>query len=123
MWFWPPHGLPGGADSLDKPPEGGTIQMWLSGVVFALVPTVYGVRCLAAGATTIIGRRGWLTVTGWPGIAFGITFVSLGLLMHFHYFWSVHPRLCHYCELGKLVSLLAFAGSLGVAVFGVLVFG
>jgi len=122
--MWPPHNLPDLGDYLQKPPpHGGRLLMWICGVGFAALPALYGLRCLLTGATTIIGRRGLLAVTGLPGVAFAVAFLSVGFWLHVHYFWSNHRKLSSYHELGKTASLAVLAGSLLLGAFGVLAFG
>ena len=123
MWVWPPHGLPDAADHLEQTPQRDTGQMWVRGVLVAAVPAVYGIRCLLSGETTIIGRHGWLTITGSASVAFAVAFISLACWLHFQYFWTNHQRLWRYSELGKLAAIAAFSGSLIFGCISLIVFG
>ena len=123
MLVWPPHGLPDAADGFAESRRENVLQKWVMGVIVALIPAVYGIRCVIAGATTIIGRRGWVAVTGWAGVAFAIAFVSLACWLHFHYFWANHHRLWRFSELGKFVALVTFAVSVLIGFVAFVAFG
>jgi hypothetical protein len=77
------------ADQLEGPPQGSGWTKWIGGVFFALLPGIGGIVAITRGR-----------------IAVGAFFISLGLFVHFHYFWGLHPKLCALSGLGKNVAAL-----------------
>lgn len=86
------RGAPEIASRMDEPPVGDGWTKWIGGAVFPVLIAAPGYVFWATGA-----------------VATCIVLVSVGLLLHFHYFWGLHP---------KLVALSAFAKN--VAAFGAL---
>lgn len=80
----------------DGPPEGGRPAQWLLGVV---VPSSFAV--LGAHA---VARH-------WPMVA-GVFCVSLGLLLHVHYFWGLSRRLQPYSDLAKTLAAVPLIGAI-----------
>lgn len=110
------------ADSLSHSPSGGRIKMWLFGVCLALIPLGYGVRCLFTGHARFFGRRGsHLDLDGTAAISLAIAYIAVGLFMHAHWFWGLHPRLFRFSPILKVLVLLAFIGSFGYTMFRIFV--
>jgi hypothetical protein len=115
------------ADKFSGPPTGNREQMWGLGVVLAAFPTGYGLYCCLTGhAKTFnisiaqiapFGRSLLLDVAGGAAIALGLAFVFLGLFLHFHWFWCHHRILFRYYEIGKVVSLIGLAVSIGCHIY------
>lgn len=98
-------------------PSGGRLKMWMAGVGVALIPIVYGIRCLAQGEARLFGRGANLDLTGHPAVALSIAYLAVGAFIHFHYFWGLHPRLYPFSLLLKLLAVLVFLGGFGSAVY------
>lgn len=84
-----------GAD-LDRPPEGGRWTKWLCGVVAP-------VSLIAWGAYALVRRQ--------PPVV-GVFWASLGLFVHFHYFWGLSRRLQPYSELAKTLAAIPLIGAI-----------
>jgi hypothetical protein len=108
-------------DSLSHTPSGGRLKLWLLGVGVALIPVGYGIRCLLAGQATLFGKRGArLELTGSEAFAMAIAYFAIGVFIHAHWFWGLHPKLEGFSSLLKTMSLLAFLGGLGYTAFNIL---
>lgn len=95
--------------------------MWLAGVGCALIPIIYGSKCLWTGSARLFGKRtSGLTLTGDAGFALAIAYIAVGAFIHFHFFWGLHPRLHKFCGLMKLFALLVFLATFGYAMFKVI---
>jgi len=110
---------------LPHTPEPPTAQAWVDGIVLASVPVLYGAVCLVTRHAWFLNmRRGagsllseWF---GRPALALGIIYISLGLIAHFHCFWSSRPVLGSYWEIGEAVSTVSLIGGLSWFIFEVL---
>lgn len=94
-------------------------RRWLRGFFLPL---------LLAGASffVIVNRQGFVprglswrlhSITGTNAVIEGVVFACLALWSHSHWFWSDHPRLHGYAELGKIISLVGLIGSFAFAIF------
>ena len=45
-------------------------------------------------------------------VAVGIAFISLGSLLHCHFFWSWRERFLGYAQIGKMLSILGILGGM-----------
>jgi hypothetical protein len=61
-----------------------------------------------------------MVLDGSEAIAMGITWICLGLFLHFHYFWPTLKRLYIFSELGKIVAAFGFIASLGYVFWSIL---
>jgi len=123
MRIRPSDEFPNAANHHDAPEQGDVVRFWIVGVGIAVIPALYGVRCLIRGTTTIVGRGGWATIGGSPGVALAISFLAAGAWLHFHFLWENHERLRPYGELGKLLAIFSFAASLMYAGIAFLIVG
>ena len=98
------------------------MAQWLGGVIIPLALLVYGVHCILAHHG-IVGGRFPLELHGAPAVALGIAAVSLGTLLHCHYFWGNIYHLSFLAVLGKIISLIGFIISVGYIIVRVGVFG
>lgn len=104
------------AESLAHAPSGGRLKMWLLGVGLALIPIYYGIRCMQAGRTTFFGTRGArLELTGSEAMAMAIAYIAVGLFIHAHWFWGLHPKFGALSPILKVLATLVFLGGLGYA--------
>jgi hypothetical protein len=109
------------ADNLSHAPSGGRFKMWFLGVGFALIPICYAIRCLQTGHTTLWGRRGTnLDLTGSSALAMAIAYIAIGVFIHAHWFWGLHPKLEPLSPILKVLAVLVFLGSLGYAGYKIL---
>ncbi len=109
-------------ESLADTPSGGRVKMWLVGAVIALIPFVYGLRCLVRGSAWFPGRYGYgLTLTGWGAASMAIAYMCIGAFIHFHYFWGIHPRLQDWSYPLKVAAGFVFVVSLGYASWLILI--
>jgi hypothetical protein len=99
-------------DLIEALPRGGAPTRWLGGVGVALLPWLYGVSC-------IVTRRGELgtiiwpsAVDGGPAIVLGVGWIGVGLFLHFHFFFGLHPTLQAYSRRGKSIALVVACAGL-----------
>jgi hypothetical protein len=112
----PPSGRRRSFDDLfEGQARGGMPTMWLAGVVMALLPFLYGVRC-------IITKQGDLGTTLWPAevhggaaVALGLGWIGLAAFIHFHFFFGLHPGLRPYCRGGKTIALVLACSGMAIA--------
>jgi hypothetical protein len=106
------------ADSLSHSPSGGRLKMWLLGVGLALVPLCYAIHCLQTGHTTFFGRRGLnLDLTGSAAVAMAVAYIAVGVFIHAHWFWGLHPKLEPLSPILKVLAVLVFLGGLGYTAY------
>jgi len=106
------------AENLSHSPSGGRIKMWLLGFFSVPIPLAYGVHCLITGHARFFGRRGsHLDLHGTAAVSLAIAYMAVGLFMHAHWFWGLHPRLFRFSPVLKVFALLIFIGSFGYAMF------
>jgi hypothetical protein len=109
------------AEHLASSPSGGRFKMWLLGVVLALIPAGYGVFSLITGNARFFGRQGsHVDLDGAGGIALSIAYIAVGVFIHAHWFWGLHPRLELFSPILKLIAVLAFLVGFGYAMYRVI---
>ena len=109
------------AESLSESPSGGRLKLWLLGAGLALVPIYYGIHCLQTGHATLFGSRGGrLDLTGSAAVSMAITYLAVGVFIHAHWFWGLHPKLEPLSPILKVLAVLVFLGSLGYTGYKVL---
>ena len=92
--------------------------MWLLGFCLALIPICYGVNCLFAHEATLFGRRGSrLEFHGTPADTLAVAYIAVGLFIHAHWFWGLHPRLQAFSYFGKVLSVLVFLPCFGYTIY------
>jgi hypothetical protein len=101
------------ASDLSDPPSGGPLKMWLVGAGIAAIPVGYGIRCWMTGHAMFIGRGSNLDLTGPAATAMAIAYMAVGVFIHGHWFWGLHPRLERFCSIPKVLAALTFIGSFG----------
>lgn len=94
--------------------------MWSIGVILALVPVLYGIKGVIEKKTILPGRGRILELTGTDAILMSCAYISLGLLMHSHFFWASHPKLWRFSDALKAVSLIAFLSLFGIVVIRII---
>jgi hypothetical protein len=102
-------------DLIEARPRGGAPTKWLGGIGLAALPALYGIQCL-------VTQQGQLGTTIWPSklegggaIALGIGWLGVGLFLHFHFFFGLHPRLDAYSKRGKSIALVIAGAGLTMA--------
>ena len=109
------------AEDLAYAPSGGRVKMLLLGIVLALVPLGYGVRCLLTGHARFFGERGsHLDLYGSAAIALAIAYIAVGVFIHAHWFWGLHPKLEPLSYLLKILAVLTFLGGFGYAIYQIM---
>jgi hypothetical protein len=103
--------------TLADEPSGGRVKMWLVGVGVALAPVIYGVYCLISGHAILPGDPESLDVYGDAAFGLAIASMAVGLFIHAHWFWGLHPRYSFLCAPLKLVALVVFLASFGFGIF------
>jgi len=124
MGFWTNKGYRTAfddAEDLAYPPSGGRIKMWLLGVGLALVPIGYGIYCWRIGHAFLFGEDSNLDVTGTTAIAFAVAYISVGIFIHAHWFWGLHPRFELVSYILKFLAVLLFLGSFGYGIYRVVI--
>lgn len=120
IWNRPVRTVFGEAESLSGSPSGGRIKMWLLGFCLALIPICYGVHCLFAHEATLFGRGGSrLEFHDMSADTLAVAYIAVGLFIHAHWFWGIHPRLQPFSNFGKLLSLLVFLPTFGYAIYSI----
>jgi len=106
------------AEDLAYGPSGGVLKMWIAGLLLAIIPVIYAIICLFSGHTYFIGQHGHgLDLTGSAAQSLAIAYLALGLFIHFHYFWGLHPYLYRFSQIFKMLTLLCFLGSFLYTIF------
>ena len=91
------------------------------GIGLAAFPIGYGIQCLFTGHARFFGRRGsFLDVDGSAAVALAVAYIAVGVFIHSHWFWGLHPKLEPLSELLKTVAALTFLGAFGYAIYSVL---
>ncbi|MEI7729285.1 MAG: hypothetical protein WCO56_06920 [Verrucomicrobiota bacterium] len=109
------------AEDLAYAPSGGRLAMWLLGVGFALLPFGYGVWCLFTGHACFFGRgSSSLDLEGPAAVALAIAYLAVGVFIHAHWFWGLHPKLEPMSCLLKLLSVLVFIGCFGYTMYRII---
>lgn len=117
--FGMPERRPSGRRSIgeliEAQPRGGAPTMWLGGVGLALLPLLYGIRC-------VVTQRGELGTIIWPSeveggaaISLGVGWIGVGLYLHFHFFFGLHQGLARHSRRGKSIGLVLACAGLVVA--------
>ena len=106
------------AAALGSSPAGGSVKMWIMGIGVAIIPIIYGINCLISGHTYFPGRGSTgINLTGTAAQSLAIAYIAVGIFIHFHYFWGLHPRLYCFSQLLKMLALLCFLGSFFYSIF------
>ena len=93
---------------------------WACGVAFPLLILGWGLRVMCLPTVTLgVGflrrtSRRHLELTGSEPWWFGLALLGAAGLAHFHFYWTNHPKLAPYAELGKIISLIILIACLGV---------
>jgi hypothetical protein len=109
-------------DDWEDIPASGPIAKWFGGMIVPLALIAYGITCIIT-QHGIVGSRTPLELHGMKAVALGIATVSIALFLHCHYFWGNIYHLSAWAVLGKIVSLIAFIGSIGYLLWYVGVLG
>jgi hypothetical protein len=107
-------------EDLAYSPSGGRAKMCGLGVARALIPIVYGIRCLCTGHALLFGQNRDLDVTGRTAVALAIAYIAVGIFMHAHWFWGLQPKLEIVSYVLKFLAVLVFLGSLGYVMYKVI---
>ena len=96
-------------------PPSGWKEMWIGGIVVALLPVGFGVYCLCTGHAYFPRRHGrGLDLQGREAVVLAISYIALGAYLHFAWFWGRHPRLRSWsARLGR-AAMIVFLSGLGV---------
>ena len=122
FWLRHPHETDAAiAESLSHSPAGGRLKMWLLGVGVAAIPIYHGIRCWQTEHATFLGSRGArLELTGSAAVAMAIAYIAVGLFIHAHWFWGLHPKLEALSPVLKALAVLVFLGGLGYTGYRIL---
>ena len=94
---------------------------WFGGLIVPAVMLSYGIKsCILQKSVLFGGRRHGMTLDGSEAVAMGITWICLGLFLHFHLFWPTLKRLYIFTDLGKIVAALGFIASLGYVFWSIM---
>ena len=55
-------------------------------------------------------------------VAMAIAYIAVGVFIHAHWFWGLHPRLEALSPILKVLAVLVFLGGLGYTVYRILEF-
>lgn len=105
-------------DFLLEEPRDTPWNKWVCGTGFPILVLGMGIRAFFLPTivltTRSAGRR--LELTGSDPWWLGLVLIGAAGLAHFHFFWTNHPRLAEYVELGKVISLMTLIVGIGVIV-------
>jgi hypothetical protein len=113
--FFPPTNYRSSAsdDDLASIPSSRWFPKWIGGIVIPLFFVVYAVVCWITRHGLLPGENTTpLNLYGKDAVALGVVSASVGVLLHCHFFWGNIYHLSAWAVLGKIVSLMAFVGSL-----------
>jgi hypothetical protein len=97
-------------------PPGGWKEMWIGGIVVALLPVAYGAYCLYSGHAYFPRRHGpALDLQGWEAVVLAVAYIAIGAFLHFQFFWGRHPRLRSWSPRLKRGALLIVSSGIGYA--------
>ena len=106
------------AEDLTDFPTGGWIKQWLLGLALPSFIIFYGICCIRHGHTLVLGEHGNSTiVTGNVGFSFAISYILIGLFMHFHYFWGLSRNLWRFSYALKSLTVIGFVLSFLYAMY------
>jgi len=91
------------SDSFGQGPEPGPGKRWFFGIVLAAVP-------VGVGLLTLYYAIAYSKTADW--FAFGLSILSAGTALHFHYFWAARPSAHTLRHVGTRVSLAVLVASL-----------
>lgn len=116
MWFWRvPHNPSAYDDVFEGQPAQSWWHKWMLGVVVPLGLIGFGLWIIIAQEITTIGRHR-ATFHGINAISLGCAGVSIGLFLHFHYFWGNIYDQAWFAVLGKIVALIGLITSLAFVI-------
>jgi hypothetical protein len=99
-------------DILLEDPRDTPWNKWGCGVAFPVLIIGWGLRVMYLPTVSLglgfLGRTGrrHLELSGSDPWWFGLALLGAACLAHFHFFWTNHPPLAAFAELGKVVSLI-----------------
>jgi len=109
----PEPGPPRAIDLTSKPTDA-WLATWVGGIVLPVALLAYGVTATVARHAIIVnlryyrhldplGKSPWIDFVGREGDFFGLAIIFVTLSIHFHWFWSSHPKLVYFYD--PLLSL------------------
>jgi|SRR6516165_4297456 len=101
----------------DFEPSGGAAKKWVVGVGLVLLPVLYGVYCLMTSRVVLLGSDS--TAEGPAATGLAISFVSVGLFIHAHWFWGL-SRFAFIRPILEGLSLVLFTCGLVFAMYKML---
>lgn len=108
------------AEDFAHSPSGGRLKMWLVGFGFAAIPFIYGLRCWWTGHAKFFGKGSALDLTGASATSMAVAYIAVGVFIHAHWFWGLHPRLEPFSIVPKFLAALAFLGSFGYTLYRII---
>ena len=96
---------------------------WIGGVLLPILLTGYGVSCAITQHAVMTDNYISMEIGGQRAIAYGIAAISVGLLLHFHYFWANIQRLAPFAMLGKIPSLVGLIVGVGYLIVQIGIWG
>jgi len=99
---------PRAIDIASKPTDA-WLATWVGGIMLPVVLVGYGVTSTVARNAIIpnlryyghldpLGKSPWIDFAGREGVLLGLASIFLGLSIHFHWFWSRHPKLVYFYD-------------------------
>ena len=104
-------------DDLAHAPSGSPWMKWLLGWVAPVAIVAYSLVSMNRGSITLPGEHASMTVTGDNASILAAAYIALAAFLHFHFFWSLHPRLWRYAQALKVVALLTFLPCLFIVLY------
>ena len=125
MWFWRvPHNPSAYDDDFEGQPTQGWWHKWMLGIIAALAMIGWGLFALSTQHAILFSRNLQReTFHGPNALALGCAGASLGLFLHFHYFWGNIYDQAWFAVLGKVATLIGLIASLAFVIVRVGVLG
>ena len=104
-------------DDLAYAPSGSPWTKWLLGWVVPVAVVAYSLVSMDRGSITLPGEHSSMTVMGDNVRFLAVAYIALAAFLHFHFFWSLHPRLWRCAQALKVVALITFLPCLFVVLY------
>ena len=93
---------------------------WAGGLLVPVLLAALGISfCLSREGFFPSGEDDFISLTGKAAVAMGVSFISAGAFLHFHYFWGNVNCLGGVSPLAKTLAVLCFLVSFVYAIWTV----
>ncbi len=97
------------AEELASFPEYNSLTKWAVGCGLSAVVAGYSAFCLVSGETFLFGQQGKpFMLRGEAAFYLALSYLLIGLFIHFHWFWGQHDKLWPVSQWLKAICVAAF---------------